>query len=269
MLDASGQLGTTGRLWINRNLPAFAESFFPRQDLRVLDIGCGDGPYYQLLSDAGFAGEYLGIDIKASEFWERRLLEPSALRPNFLSWDAHRLDELGRTFNAVVSVTAFEHFHRDRSVIESLGRVLEPGAHALIVVPSPYGNFVWGFGHGERKYTRQSFERLLRGTEMSLVKAVPAGAAPSLLVNGVWYGVSSALARMVRAGVYAGYLGDRKAARAAHPWIRDLVAEFQYGHLRSARGRDLHRRVNSALYEADERVRICPTQWLFVLRRAS
>jgi SAM-dependent methyltransferase len=265
-LDASGQLGTTGRFWINRNLPAFAKRYFPAQGLRVLDIGCGDGPYYRMLEAAGLSGDYLGIDIKPSEFWSQAAPN-SSLRPSFLTWDAHRVAELDRTFNAVVSVTAFEHFHEDDAVASGLSRVMEPGAHALVIVPSPYGNFVWGFSHGERKYTPARFARLLAGTDLSLIEAVPAGAAPSLLVNGLWYGVSSAFARAIRFGMYAAYAGNREAARSAHPWVRDLVAGLQYGHLRYGLGRELHRRVNASLYAADERVRICPTQWMFVLRR--
>lgn len=266
-LDASGRLGTVGRYWINTNLPLFAERYFPRQGLRVLDIGCGDGPYYQLLADAGLSGEYLGIDIQRSVLWEQRSARGLALRPEFAQMDAHRIDQLGQTFNALISVTAFEHFRADRSVMKSLGRLLEPGAHALIIVPSGYGSLVWGFSHGYRKYNPARFRRLLEGTPLTLVEAVPAGALPSLVANGLWYGASSLLGRAARYSAYAGYLGDRRAASAAHPWVRDAVARVQYGHLRYALGRRVHASVNRALYAADERIRICPTQWLFVLRR--
>ncbi len=267
-LDASGRLGTLGRYWINRNLPEFARRYFPPTGLRVLDVGCGDGPYYQLLSDADLEGEYLGIDIRESEFWKERAASPRRLKPTFRVWDAHQLDALGCTFNAVISVTAFEHFRSDRSVMKSLSRVLEPGGHALIIVPSPYGSFVWGFSHGFRKYTRRRFEDLLSGTDLELVEAVSAGAAPSLIANGLWFGASGLLGRAIRYSAYAAHLGDKRAARA-HPWVKDAVARIQYGHLRFGVGRALQGRLNDALYVADERVKICPTQWLFVLRRSA
>ncbi|MDQ2642206.1 MAG: class I SAM-dependent methyltransferase [Myxococcota bacterium] len=268
-LDASGRLGTLGRYWINRNLPEFARQYFPASGLRVLDIGCGDGPYYELLRKAALAGEYLGIDIRESEFWKERGAGEQALHPTFKVWDAHRIDSLGRSFNAVISVTAFEHFRADRSVMKSVSRVLEPGGHALIIVPSPYGSLVWGFSHGFRKYTPRRFGNLLDDTELDLVEAVPAGAAPSLIANGLWFGASGLLGRAIRYGAYARYLGDRRAARAAHPWVKDAVARIQYGHLRYGLGRAIHGHLNDALYAADEQVKLCPTQWLFVLRRRS
>jgi SAM-dependent methyltransferase len=266
-LDASGRLGTAGRYWINKHLPLVARRYLPRRGLRVLDIGCGDGPYYRMLEGAGLEGSYLGIDLKPSEFWEHAAGRPSALSARFAVWDAHRIESLEQTFNAVISVTAFEHFRADRSVMKSLSRVLEVGGHALVIVPSGYGSLVWGFRHGYRKYNPRRFASLLEGTSLSLVEAIPAGAAPSLVVNGLWYGASGLVGRAIRLAAYAAHLGDRKAAHAAHPWVKDAVARVQFGHLRFALGRELHGRLNDALYGADERVRVCPTQWLFVLRR--
>lgn len=266
-LDASGRLGTAGRYWINKHLPLVAQRYLPRRGLRVLDIGCGDGPYYRMLQGAGLEGSYLGIDLQPSDFWEHAAAGSSALSPRFLVWDAHRIESLGQSFNAVISVTAFEHFRADRSVMKSLSRVLEVGGHALIIVPSGYGSLVWGFRHGYRKYNPKRFASLLEGTKLSLVQAIPAGAAPSLFVNGLWYGASSVVGRAVRLAAYAAHFGDRAAAKAAHPWVKDAVNRVQYGHLRFALGRELQGRLNDVLHVADERVRVCPTQWLFVVRR--
>jgi SAM-dependent methyltransferase len=266
-LDASGRLGTAGRYWINKHLPILARQYLPNEGLRVLDIGCGDGPYYRMLESAGLHGSYLGIDLKPSEFWGHAAERRSDLAARFLVWDAHRIENLGQTFNAVISVTAFEHFRADRSVMKSLSRVLEVGGHALIIVPSSYGSLVWGFRHGYRKYNPSSFASLLEGTKLRLLEAIGSGAAPSMLVNGLWYSTSGLLGRAIRLAAYAAYLGDRKAAQAAHPWVKDAVARVQFGHLRFALGRELHGSLNEALYRADELVRICPTQWMFVLRR--
>jgi SAM-dependent methyltransferase len=265
-LDPSGSLGTTGRYWINQHLGPFARRYFP-EALRVLDLGCGDGGYLALLRQAGFRGRYLGVDLQRSPLWDTRQGEGGALQAEFRALDAHRVGELGERFNAMVSVTALEHFRDDRAVLSGVAEVLEPGARALIVVPSPYGNFVWGFDHGHRKYTPTRLRQALTGLPLTLLEAVPAGALPSLVVNGLWVNGARGLGTALRYATYLRYLGDRQRAKREQPWVLDIVGELQFAHLRSSRGKRLHARLNQLLLGLDERARVCPTQWLFVLER--
>ncbi len=267
-LHAGHTLGTTARYWIHRNLPAIARLHFPKRQIRVLDLGCGHGQYYRLLSEAGFEGEYFGLDIAESKLWAERSRAGSALSATFKVWDAHDLVRLGCTFNAVLSVTAFEHFDDDRRVMEGIAHVLEPGGTAIIIVPSPYGNAVWGFGHGHRKYTPARVRRLVAGLPLIVEECVPAGAVASMMVNGAWRTLAVGIGRGLRGLAYLRHGGKRELARRRHPWLRHAVASVQYAHLRYELGRTLHGTINEALYHADARLKVCATQWLFVIRRA-
>lgn len=265
--DLEGVHGTTARYWINQHLPTLARQHFANAP-RILDLGCGDGPNAVLLAQSGFAGDYLGIDLAASPLWPERSGRLEGLSVRFAAHDAHRIGDLAGTFDALVSVSAFEHFRDDRTVIEGLSRRLRPGARGIIIVPAPYGNLVWGFRHGYRTYTPARMRRLLEGTSLQLIDAIPSGSLPSLCANSIWRISSLALTYSVLAAVWLRHGGDRESAKRRSPWVSTLAGAVQFGHLRTSIGRNIHRSLNRALLELDDRLPGMPTQWVFVIERS-
>jgi len=266
-MDTEGALGTTARYWINRHLPALAREHFGRPGIRILDMGCGDGPNARILADAGISGSYLGIDLASSPLWPELTGHHDQLAVRFCSYDAHRIGELDEEFDGLLSVSAFEHFRDERRVLEGVARVLRPGARGIIIVPSPFGNLVWGFRHGYRTYTPDRLRRALDGTPLRLVEAIPSGALPSLTANAAWRATSLGLWYVIAAAVLARHRGDRRLAKQRTPWLMPLSTTLQYGHLRSGLGRAVHRAMNRGLLELDERIGMPPTQWVFIVER--
>ncbi|MEO8140512.1 MAG: methyltransferase domain-containing protein, partial [Gemmatimonadota bacterium] len=117
--DPSGELCSSARYWINRTLPALVREYFPRTGLKVLDLGCGDGGNGLLLAAEGFQGEYLGVDLFPSTYWPGRTLADAPLRRSYVAADAHALGSLNQRFNAILSITAFEHFADDERVLRA------------------------------------------------------------------------------------------------------------------------------------------------------
>lgn len=265
--DPDGVYGTTARYWINQNLPRLVREHLPAAGGRMLDLGCGDGPNAELLASSGIRGQYVGVDLAESPLWPQRSGRRGQLDVEFRAHDAHRLGDLGVQFDGFLSVSAFEHFRDDRQVVAELARCTTPGSRGIVIVPSPFGNLVWGFRHGYRTYTPPRMRRLLEGSGFTLREAIPSGGMGSLCINGTWRGVSLAIGYPVLAAAWIRYGGDRAQAKQRLPWLTSVSAIVQHAHLRSERGRAVHRAVNRALIRLDEQVAHTPTQWVFVVER--
>jgi 2-polyprenyl-3-methyl-5-hydroxy-6-metoxy-1,4-benzoquinol methylase len=96
----------------------------PRPGERILDIGCGDGFYDDLIARSGAA--VTGIDVN-----RRRLAvahrRNASDRAEFRFMDAERMEFDDGSFDKVVSFCVIEHFHQDQRVLEHSHRVLKPG----------------------------------------------------------------------------------------------------------------------------------------------
>lgn len=264
--DEAGCLGTTARYWINQHLPVLARTHLS-QSRSILDLGCGDGPNAALLASAGLMGRYLGVDAAQSPYWSARAGSLQGLSVRFTTHDAHDVDALTEDFDALVSVSAFEHFRDDRRVVAALGRRLVRGARGIVMVPSPLGNLVWGFHHGFRTYTPDRFRALLSGSSFRLLEAIPSGSLPSLLASTAWRGSSLAAGYAVLGALWLRHGGDREAVKRGSPWATRLAETIQFGHLGTRRGRELHQAINRQLLSLDERLPGFPTQWAFIIER--
>jgi len=118
--------------------------------IRALDIGCGSGRMSDLLSKAGFAGHYVGVDLQnrfASARWQ-----DGAFTTEFLEGDAHDL-VLQPGFDLIISNSALEHIPDDGRLIAHLQTLLAPDGLQVHVVPSTWALFLY-LWHGYRQYGR-------------------------------------------------------------------------------------------------------------------
>lgn len=265
--DPEGVLGTTARYWINQTLPRIAREHFPTDGLRLLDVGCGDGPYAMLLSREGFRGSYLGIDIDSSPLWARRSGRLEGLDARFQVRDAHALHDLGEQFNAVLSVTAFEHLRDDARVLKEIAHVVQPRARIVIIVPSVLGPWIWGFRHAERWYSRERLRALADQAGLRVIAEDAAGGLPSFLANALWWNASWLLSVTIRQALYAAYLGDKQRALRKHRFLDGLVGRIQFAHQRVPLGRRVHAALNRFLLRADTHLPMGNSQWLAVLEK--
>jgi len=265
--DAQGVQGTTARYWINQTLPDIARKYYPADGVQLLDVGCGDGPYAKLLSGTGLRGSYLGIDIDASPLWAERSGMIGGLNVRFKVHDAHALPALGDRFNAVVSVTAFEHLTDDVEVLRGIAAVSLPGARIVIIVPSQLGPWIWGVHHAHRWYSPARLRALADRAGLRVLRLKGAGALPSFLAHALWWNGSWLLSVVVRKAVYAAYFGNKSRALQKHPSLDGLVARIQFVHQNFALGRWAHAAINRFLLWADTYVPIARTQWLIVLEK--
>jgi len=112
--------------------------------LRVLDAGCGDRPYEELLAGAA---EIVGFDVPGS---------PHADVHG--SIDAIPVDDA--SFDVVVCLQVLEHVHDPAAAVRELRRVARPGGRVLLATHGVYPfhpnpDDLW-------RWTHQGLERLFR-----------------------------------------------------------------------------------------------------------
>jgi SAM-dependent methyltransferase len=109
--------------WLNQHLPESA-------DLRVLDIGCGNGALLSALSER----IKYGVGVDESEAILKKARQRNAVRGNleFQSIDSPTLPFANASFDVVISLMSFRYLDWD-PLLSEVKRVTKPGGKFLIV----------------------------------------------------------------------------------------------------------------------------------------
>jgi SAM-dependent methyltransferase len=118
---------------------------------RILDVGCGDGLFFDELKAFG---EVEGVETDASLVTERgRAKGPIHVRP---------FDETfqpGKKFGLILMLDVVEHFEDDRACLRRALELLEPWGRLVITVPAMPALWTYhdDLNHHFRRYTQDSF----------------------------------------------------------------------------------------------------------------
>jgi SAM-dependent methyltransferase len=185
---------------------------------RILDIGCGDMPYYPLF--ARVSEEYVGTDI-----------EPGPNVTHVCPVEALEIDDA--MFDVVLCTQVLEHSRNPAQALREIARVLKPGGHAFATTHGiwpfhPYPVDLW-------RWTQQGLELLVADTPgLTLEELVPHRGTASALALMVNYYVDVVTRRRVLAPIrwatisalnVAGLAGDR-VRRLAYPNQDTLIHNF-------------------------------------------
>lgn len=119
----------------------------------ILDIGCADGTFTNVILDKSKADKIVGIDVLkgsidwASKHWIKKK------RITFRLGDAHNLKFKNDSFDAVFALEVLEHVFEPVVVLKEIYRVLKKNGYAIFLVPSESMLFrivwfFWGFYRG-------------------------------------------------------------------------------------------------------------------------
>src|SRR5690349_2640084 len=148
---------------------------------RILDVGCGTGANLLMLSQYGDAE---GVDISddALAFCRERGLD------QVRKGAGEQLPYDDSTFDLVTAFDVVEHMDDDLAGLREMYRVLRPGGHALLFVPTFM--FLWGVqdevSHHRRRYRLSELRRVLEKAGFEIERSTYANITfflPILLVR--------------------------------------------------------------------------------------
>ena len=97
----------------------------------LLDIGCGQMPYRELMMNANKAlTQYIGLDLQSSSVHDTSIAD--------IHWDGNTIPLENNTVNSAIATEVLEHsFYPEKTLLE-INRVLKPGGTFFFTVP-----FIW------------------------------------------------------------------------------------------------------------------------------
>lgn len=96
----------------------------------LLDVGCGQMPYRDLILQQSGVQKYIGLDIRNPGYQQRR-------QPD-LFWDGATIPLADASVDSVMATELFEHLPDFDRVLREICRVLKPGGSLFFTVP-----FLW------------------------------------------------------------------------------------------------------------------------------
>lgn len=118
--------------------------FIEPVDGEVLDIGCNDGTFSEIIFNKSGVKRLIGIDVdEKSVSWAKKHYPKSAMR--FLMGDAHNLKFKPDSFAAVFCLEVLEHVKDPVLALTEIKRVLKKGGYGVFLVPSDsfLFRFIW------------------------------------------------------------------------------------------------------------------------------
>jgi SAM-dependent methyltransferase len=125
---------------------------------RLLDFGCGNKPYAELID----VKEYIGLEIEDDNHIQ-------ADKNIEAYYDGKTIPFSDNYFDSILSSEVFEHVFNLEQILKELNRVLKPGGHMLITVP-----FVWeehSIPNDFARYTSFGIRDLLVRSGFSIISA--------------------------------------------------------------------------------------------------
>lgn len=125
---------------------------------RLLDFGCGNKPYAELID----VKEYIGVEIEDNNHVQ-------AEKNIEAYYDGKTIPFSDNYFDSILSSEVFEHVFNLEQILKELNRVLKPGGHMLITVP-----FVWeehSMPYDFARYTSFGIKDLLLRNGFSIISA--------------------------------------------------------------------------------------------------
>lgn len=111
----------------------------------VLDVGCADGVFSNIIFKSTNAEKFIGLDVvKTSIAWAKKHWIKNK-KMKFIVGDAHKLPFNSNSFDAVFCLEALEHVADPLKVFKEFKRVMKKGGYGVFLVPSDNNLFkiVW------------------------------------------------------------------------------------------------------------------------------
>jgi SAM-dependent methyltransferase len=138
---------------------------------RLLDLGCGDVPYYAMYREQ--VSDVFCVDWSASTHGRQHIDLEANLN------DALPLAD--QSFDTVLLADVLEHIHEPERLLAEIRRLLVPSGKLLCMTPFLYQ--VHEGPHDYYRYTRFALERLCTRAGLCVVELTPYGGYPDVAID--------------------------------------------------------------------------------------
>jgi glycosyltransferase involved in cell wall biosynthesis/SAM-dependent methyltransferase len=144
----------------------------------LLDVGCGQMPYRDLILEQSPVTTYVGLDIRNPTYQQHR-------HPD-LFWDGTRIPLADASVDSAIATELFEHLPDIGLVLREIARVLKPGGALFFTVPFlwPLHDSPWDFC----RYTPYALRRHLEAAAYEVTEISSMGGWNASLAQmiGLW-----------------------------------------------------------------------------------
>ena len=123
------------RYWHTRRFKSIS-SLIDHVDGEILDIGCADGTFTQVIFEKTRPEKIIGIDIIGSSIEYTKKRFSGQKKYEFLVADANKLPFVNNRFEAVFCLEALEHIFDPDHVLAEIKRVLKKDGYLIVLVPT-------------------------------------------------------------------------------------------------------------------------------------
>jgi len=143
---------------VRRNLIySIFEEYNIKNDMRILDYGCGSGFIVGQLQARGYDACGTDISREAVEYGTSQGIK------NLYPTNGVEVDFSDGSFDLILAMDVVEHINEDNLVIKEFERLLKPNGRLIITVPAY--QWMWGVqdevSHHFRRYSMSSMAKLL------------------------------------------------------------------------------------------------------------
>ncbi|MEK7616895.1 MAG: class I SAM-dependent methyltransferase [Patescibacteria group bacterium] len=135
-------LSTVGDMALKRRAKRIVEELQLKNMEKILDVGCGNGYYLNLLNKLGFELILVGIDNDGRALKDaRKLIRDNKVK--LISANANKLPLESRSFDKVILSEVIEHVEDEQKVLSEIYRVLKPGGVMVLTTCNKDYPFLW------------------------------------------------------------------------------------------------------------------------------
>lgn len=146
-------------------IEALLNRYFTNRRMKILDVGCGVGANYSLLSDFG---KVFGIDSNQKAINICRKIGYFRL----IKCDANSLPFEDESFDLIACLDLLEHVPDDQNVLSELARITKKNGYLLATIPA--FPFLWGENdiatHHYRRYSGKTIKEKIEKMGYNIVK---------------------------------------------------------------------------------------------------
>ncbi|RII29514.1 MAG: hypothetical protein CXR30_11530 [Geobacter sp.] len=176
--DPSLSVETMDIFWIRKSILAALRSYLAGCRGILLDVGCGEMPYKQLIASYPGITRYIGLDIENPHYQANS-------KPD-LFWDGTSIPLPENSVDCAIATELFEHIPNLEATLTEIKRVLKPGGQLFFTVP-----FLWplhDMPRDEYRYTPFALKRIFLNTGYAEIDIAALGGWDASLAQmiGLW-----------------------------------------------------------------------------------